>query len=168
MPGFPNEPDTTSAWRAKWIWAQGDPEEVRVIHVRKAFSLADPPEHASIVATADNSFRLFVNGTPALEGGAWSELYRGDVAPLLRRGRNVLALEAKNEDGPAGVLLETTLAAGERGLAIVSDRTWRVSAVRSEGWEEPEFDDGAWAFAAELGRPPVAPWGEIGDPGLRP
>ncbi len=54
-----------------------------------------------MVATADNEFKLLVNGRPALRGDDWNRLYRADITALLHPGRNVLAVEGINQVEPA-------------------------------------------------------------------
>jgi hypothetical protein len=40
---------------------------------------------------------------------------------------------------PGGIITST--------LEIRSDATWRLSSVPADGWQRPDFDDSAWAFA---------------------
>ena len=107
-----------------------------------------------------------MNGKLALEGEDWGELYRAEVGALLHAGENVFAVEAENEAGAAGLLLETALRDTETKAAVVSDETWRVHRDAEAGWQATGFDDSEWGTAVELGRPPVGPWGDVGDPRL--
>lgn len=83
---------------AKWIWA-GWPEFDLLdshIHARKTFRLANVPRKAVVHVTADTRYRLYVNGRHVCRGPA-----RGfqvswpydtvDIAPYLRKGKNVIA-----------------------------------------------------------------------------
>ena len=59
------------------------------------------------VVTADNSFRMFLNGRRIHNGSNFREASAINVKEHLRPGPNVLAVEASNEGtapNPAGVL----------------------------------------------------------------
>ena len=72
-----------------------------VVLFRKSFQLTEVPETFLIHISADNRYRLFVNGVYASKGPAKSDLTHWyyetiDLAPLLREGSNVLAAEVVN------------------------------------------------------------------------
>jgi len=76
-----------------------------------------------------------------------------------------VAVEVVNNGGPGGLVAqgEIVLPDGtERSL--ITDGRWRCSPKAADGWQRPDFDDSAWAPASPLGRPPCAPWGDIGKP----
>jgi hypothetical protein len=82
---------------ARWIshpTAPGD--EYGVFHFRRTFELAAAPERFVVHVSADNRYRLFVNGRQVCSGPQRSDLMHWryetiDLAPHLRPGRNVLA-----------------------------------------------------------------------------
>lgn len=84
-------------WRALWISVPGEPLNVYgVYHFRKSFDLSAVPEHFIIHVTADNRYKLFVNGQKVSEGPARCDVYNWnfetvDIAPYLKSGKNVLA-----------------------------------------------------------------------------
>jgi hypothetical protein len=41
---------------------------------------------------------------------------------------------------------------------VGTDATWLWSKERTEGWEQPEFDEQGWEHVAELGPAPMEPW----------
>ncbi len=72
-----------------------------VVLFRKSFELTKVPEKFIIHISADNRYRLFVNGIYAGKGPAKSDLTHWyyetiDLAPLLRTGTNILAAEVVN------------------------------------------------------------------------
>lgn len=84
-------------WTAKWI-ADGEaaPQAAGVFHFRKTFDLADKPRSFLVRVSADNRYRLFVNGTSVAVGPARGDLLHWryetiDLAPYLHAGRNLLA-----------------------------------------------------------------------------
>ena len=94
----PINPDLLSLrWPARWVGhAAGPYRDFGVFHFRKSFPLDQVPASFVIHVSADNRYRLYVNGTSVSLGPARSDLdhYRFetvDIARHLRPGRNVLA-----------------------------------------------------------------------------
>ncbi|MBO9732682.1 MAG: alpha-rhamnosidase [Chitinophaga sp.] len=87
----------TGIWPAAWIACPGAPaREYGVYHFRKTWSLSEKPDHFVVNVTADNRYRLLVNGTPVSSGPARGDLYNWyyetvDIAPYLRSGNNTIA-----------------------------------------------------------------------------
>lgn len=85
------------AWTANWISCPDVPQrEYGVYHFRRTFTLEKKPEKFIIHITADNRYRLFVNGTDVCSGPARGDLYNWyfetlDIAPYLKQGANTLA-----------------------------------------------------------------------------
>lgn len=144
-----------------WIWIEGEgpptwaPAADR--YFRRTFELDAIPAKAELAITADDAFDATINGKPAGEGTSWERVYRVDIAPLLRRGKNVLAVCAKStRPGPGALIVRVT------GLAapLVSDAQFRVSReVPPEGWRETGFDDSSWEHALVIGPLGCPPWG---------
>jgi len=89
-------------WPAQWI-APPDVSlhEYGVYHFRKSFEVPSVPEKFIIHVSADNRYRLFVNGDAVCSGPARGDLWNWrfetiDVAGHLRKGRNVLAAAVWN------------------------------------------------------------------------
>jgi alpha-L-rhamnosidase len=84
-------------WKARWITHPTESViDYGVFHFRKTFELEKQPQEFIIHVSADNRYRLFVNGKPAFFGPARSDLehwpYESvDIASLLKPGKNVLA-----------------------------------------------------------------------------
>jgi len=89
-------------WSAHWIsHPTASPTEYGVFHFRKSFELADVPEKFIVHISGDNRYRFFVNGKPICEGPSRGDIEHWhfesvDIAPYLRKGRNVLAAEVWN------------------------------------------------------------------------
>ncbi len=160
-----------SGWgRAWWIW-HGDPRHDLLnawMQARLEIRLRRAPRRALLRVTADTAYRLHVNGRFVHRGPA-----RGfqaswpydaiDIAPWLRRGRNVLGALVHNlglstsgyvHQGYAGFLLAGRIG----GLEISTGPGWRVRPapgfLRTRtrcsiqmGFQEfvdARLDDGAW------------------------
>lgn len=84
-------------WPAQWIMPPGiDPDVYGVYHFRKSFELAEVPAQFIIHVSADQRYRLFLNGKPLGLGPARSDpqhwMYDTyDLAKYLVRGKNTLA-----------------------------------------------------------------------------
>lgn len=84
-------------WPASWISCPDVPQrDYGVYHFRKTFSLDQAPAKFIVHVTADNRYRLFINGTPVSSGPARGDLYNWyfetvDIAPYLKKGNNTIA-----------------------------------------------------------------------------
>lgn len=84
-------------WKARWVACPDEsPVQYGVYHFRKTVDLAKKPTSFVVHVSADNRYRLFVNGQPVSSGPARGD--RGhwnfetvDIAPQLKTGKNVLA-----------------------------------------------------------------------------
>jgi alpha-L-rhamnosidase len=188
---------------ARWIWPNGELWDLHNGYAlsRKSFTLDRTPKRAPAFITADQSYRLWVNGTPVCRGPArgfqshWpcDEI---DLAPYLRRGRNVLAVRAHNpgagnfqyiSQSAAGFLFSAKWGRAE----IVSDQSWktrRQSGVRKDtvtcsvqlfgqehvdarlepsDWMRPDFDDSEWKTDFYIAQVPGAmPWPRLEPRGI--
>ncbi|NIP95277.1 MAG: heme-binding protein, partial [Akkermansiaceae bacterium] len=117
---------------------------------------------AKLTITADNSFTAFVNGKQVGSGNNWANRYQFEVAKHLRRGDNVLAVEAGNEGETAGLAAQLDLQ-GENGerARIITDASWLVSDRKREGWMAPSINTTGWREPYLHGPMGVGPWGNI-------
>ena len=82
---------------ALWVSPPDVPADAfGVFHFRRAFDLSARPDRFVVHVSADNRYRLFVNGQQVSSGPQRSDLMHWryetvDLAPHLRAGRNVLA-----------------------------------------------------------------------------
>jgi hypothetical protein len=157
------DPSGDAETEARWIWfdarQSGRPAlpPPGTYYFRRAFSLPRAPvEDASLLLSVDHGFRLFLNGEFVAAGDDWRQVQRLDVTDRLSAGVNLLAIQAENEGripNPAGILLDmrVTLANGTV-MSVTSNKTWKASnKAPSDGWQEPAFDDDAWAAVRSFG-----------------
>ena len=84
-------------WQARWISLPGEPANVYgVYHFRKSFDLDETPARFVVHVSADNRYKLYVNGHFASLGPARGDIYNWnfetiDIAPFLKKGKNTLA-----------------------------------------------------------------------------
>ncbi len=84
-------------WQAQWIYhPSASGTGYGVFHFRKSFQLANKPKEFIVHVSADNRYRLFVNGSPVCFGPARGDILNWryetvDLARHLRRGANIVA-----------------------------------------------------------------------------
>lgn len=84
-------------WKAHWILVPNEPGNVYgIYHFRKKFHVTALPSKFIIHVSADNRYKLYVNGTFVSLGPTRGDLYNWnfetvDIAPYLREGENLLA-----------------------------------------------------------------------------
>jgi hypothetical protein len=123
---------------ARWIAPPNVPGDAfGVFHFRRTIELPSRPESFVVHVSADNRYRLFVNGNQASAGPQRSDLMNWryetlDLAPQLRAGRNVLAALVWNwgEKRPDTQFSQRTAfllqGDGEREAAVNSGPGWKV------------------------------------------
>jgi alpha-L-rhamnosidase len=156
---------------ASWIWSAGADTNTAPVGPRWFRAGLDVPAgvtRARIVATADDDFTLYVAGQQVLFApeatDSWKTALTADVTQLVQAGRVVVAAVATNRGSggtgnPAGLLvrLVVDVAGGQQVLATGSG--WRVADTDQSGWQQPGFDDSAWATAVVLAPYGQGPWG---------
>ena len=101
-PPVPPTDWTNTYWPANWIMHPIAPvRQYGVYHFRKAIDLPQKPTRFVVYVSADNRYRLFVNGRAVATGPARSDTQHWnyetlDLAPYLQVGRNVLAAQVWN------------------------------------------------------------------------
>lgn len=93
---------TNTYWPARWILHPTAPaRQYGIYHFRKIIELPQKPTRFVVHVSADNRYRLFVNGRAVAMGPARSDAQNWnyetlDLAPFLQAGRNVLAAQVWN------------------------------------------------------------------------
>ena len=133
----------TNHWKAQWITHPTESVlDYGVFHFRKDFELASIPSEFIIHVSADNRYRLFVNGQAVCFGPARGDLahwfYESvDVSKFLKPGKNLLAALVWNfgADKPwAQFTLKTALIVQGNSAAeqiANTDATWKVLKNKS-------------------------------------
>ncbi|MFE9974361.1 family 78 glycoside hydrolase catalytic domain [Streptomyces hirsutus] len=181
--GTPPQPPSFEG--ADWIWSpgatpSGAPEGPRWFRGRLTLPAGTEVERATVVATADDDFTLYLGGEQVLHAPQQTDGWRtgrtADVTGLVRAaatatpgtgaraGDVVLAALATNRGGasvnPGGLLVRLLVdtADGQRH-ELATDGRWLTSETVQRGWEQPDFDDGGWAPAVVLAPYGQGPWG---------
>jgi mono/diheme cytochrome c family protein len=164
----------------RWIWSSPGAAAKAApgtVYFRKALQLFSAPAEAAVAVSADNRYRFLVNGKEVLTGDNPDKPKVADLRPHLVAGENILGVEVTNaasnpDDGqadhanPAGLVLYVRLRlddpaehpARNWNVDLVSDRSWRWSSDRADGWDRPGFEASGWGPAAEVGDLDAVPW----------
>lgn len=125
-------------WNAHWInCASASPRVYGVYHFRKIIDLNEKPSSFIIHVSADNRYRLYINGHETGSGPARSSLYNWnfetyDISQYLHQGKNIIAALVWNmaEFGPVAQITEETgfLLQGDSKKEEIanSDKSWKV------------------------------------------
>lgn len=98
-----HKPTLTRPWNANWICAPNETgRDYGVYHFRKTLNLATKPATFFVNVSADNRYKLYVNGTLVSLGPARGDTYywnyeHVDIAPYLVSGKNVVSATVWNE-----------------------------------------------------------------------
>jgi len=152
----------------QWIWypeesdmpSQNAPAEPR--YFMKIFDIADTAgvKSADLEVTADDAYKLYVNGENIGEGSSWKIATKYNLMDYLKKGKNVIALEVVNGGGPAGLIIagKVILKTGKT-INLLTNETWKASMETTNNWLTGKMDD-TWLNSVELGEFGCAPWGE--------
>lgn len=143
-----------------WIWDRTALDK-QTVRLWRAFEIPAGAvvARAQLRITADNGFRLFVNGREIGRGSDWRSVTEYDLTYLLRPGRHVLAVEGFNDRLEGGVLLGLVvdMMDGQR-LEIPSDGSWRIVPEKVRRWERVRHARDHWTNAVVVGAFGAAPW----------
>ncbi len=121
---------------ASWIAPPGVPGDAfTVFHARRTLDLPAPPARFVVHVSADNRYRLYVNGELVASGPQRSDVMHWryetvDLAPRLRAGRNVIAALVWNW-GPAHPVAQHS---HRTGFLLQGDGPTESAANSGPGW----------------------------------
>lgn len=132
----PTDTYVKNRWEARWIGPKEGSFQFGVHHFRKTFTLQSKPHQFVIHLSADNRYRLFVNGTYITDGPQISDSRHWrfeslDIASLLKPGVNLIAVQVVNfgEAAPVYMMGKRTalIVQGEDSLAaqVNTNQTWK-------------------------------------------
>lgn len=141
------------SWPSSWITCPGVAQrEYGIYHFRKKINLSVKPSSFVVHVTADNRYRLFVNGKAVCYGPARGDLYNWyfetvDIAPYLSAGENIIAALVWNmgTDAPVAQVSNQTgfvMQGNTDAESIVNtDKSWKV--LQDSSYKPCSKDNGA-------------------------
>lgn len=139
-------------WTASWITCPDIAQrDYGVYHFRKTVNLTNAPSKFMVHVTADNRYRLFVNGTPVSSGPARGDLYNWyyetiDIGPQLVNGNNTIAAVVWNMGvhAPVAQISNQTafLLQGDTKQEEImnTNQTWKV--IQNKSYTPCSMDNG--------------------------
>ena len=157
-----------AATAPQWVWLSDKPADDQTVYFRKDVTLRGRVAGARLYVAADDEMTLYIDGREAMSHrGSQAPAFK-DVTSLLASegnrgggGRHVLAVRARNNRGPAGLLVRLVFDGPGDSVAAVTDTSWRTSAKEEKGWHEVNFDDKAWSAAVAVGKLGDKPWAGV-------
>ncbi|MEI6234790.1 MAG: DUF1549 domain-containing protein [Planctomycetota bacterium] len=125
-----------AALNGKWIWSHDNSTPANAgetITLRKTITFSALPDSSVGVATCDNEFTLYLNGSVIASSTAWEQPIALDFASKLKKGVNEFLVVAKNGGtGPnlAGFFFEATFKIGGKPQTLASDATWEWTSAK--------------------------------------
>ncbi|GAA4808812.1 hypothetical protein GCM10023231_42620 [Olivibacter ginsenosidimutans] len=145
---FPVVEASRSSWNAGWVAAPNDDgQHYGVYYFRKRIDLSTKPKTFLVHVSADNRFKLYVNGTLVALGPARGDTYHWnyetvDLAPYLSEGGNMVSAVVWNE-------------AAFRPEAQISFRTAFIVQGNTEA-EEIVNTNKSWKCMRDQGYQPIS------------
>lgn len=144
----------------RWIWTTNfaDKQECRFW---RAFTIpaTNAVRKANLLITADNLFRLYLDGREIGSGANWKNLTDYDVTWLVTSGTHVLGVETLNDGLEGGLMMGLRMEfADGHHERIVSDRSWRIVPNDARRWLKRTHADPGWPEAMEVGVIGQNPW----------
>jgi len=148
---------------AVWIWAAAGNPAVsapagKVWFRRDVYS--DSPSTGEVRIVCDDHFVLWVNGRRIGEGGGL-KLSRFILNGIVGRGHNIIAVEATNKAGKAGLFIDGSIRTqGGRSIPFDGGPLWRATTTAPQGiaWQKPDFDMSKWKPVKVIGPHKSSPW----------
>lgn len=145
-----------------WIWTAKEAKESETVFFRQTIELTAGPKSASFFGACDNVLTLFVNGEMVTQHTGWDTPTRENLTKRLKAGKNVIAIRASNQGGPAAFIAQVNIEQADGSkLVIVTDETWRAASEPQGNFRAIDYDEAGWAKAASLGKLGVQPWGNV-------
>ncbi len=144
------------AENANWFWHEAMPLDNTTRYFRMKFSLSSKPVKSAVAFSIDDIGVIHVNGKRQKQRQSLETTVR-DLTPDLVAGENVIAIEATNMTGAAGVIVRAVFTF-EDGKTLAVNGKFKSADRMQEGWQIPGFDSSSWKDAALIGPCNMAPW----------
>ncbi len=169
----PGGTEETALLLGDWIWHPTQKSDDARVCFRCKVHLEKSDIKVTLALSADNHYRLFVNGVEIGSDGQWKsvETYTLFQGKQLEPGMNLIAVEARNTDGPAGLLfgMGSMGPPGTGRIKTVEGSQWRCIDADAAGigeenteWLSAGYDDRSWISPVAVGTYGDEPWGKPG------
>ncbi|MBI5095727.1 MAG: hypothetical protein HZB26_25245 [Candidatus Hydrogenedentes bacterium] len=116
-----------------WIWTERG--AAKNAYLMRSFAMTFPVDSARIHAAATGHSTVYLNGSTVGKVAGITEEARIEVPNgLLKVGQNIIAIEADNSSGMAGVAAQLRFHEGGAERIISTDSEWRAWEQAPAGW----------------------------------
>ena len=140
---------------ASWIWYPGKSRTINhKAWFKREITLDSQPEKALFFCTADDYFRMYINGKLVMEhykgvGGGWGTLSFRDAAPFLSAGKNTILIKAADGGGaPCGLFY----------AGVITEKNGKVRKIHSDAETLCSEDNKTWVKSEIVCPFGGAPW----------
>lgn len=163
FPTVAEEPSKPEQSVTAWVWKSVKPADNERVFFRREFQLPPNVTSGEVTISCDDWHRLIVNGKEIGMAEDWLHPRSYDVFAALKPGeRNVIAVEARNNSGYAGMALRFRAILNDgKKLHVVTDGHWSCIGEVPPGWQNLEFSSAAWPKVAVIAKMGDPPWGEM-------
>ncbi len=150
-----------AADKPQWIWLSKKEVAGQRAYFRTTFNVDAKPSAAQLRVTCDNHAVVYVNGVKVTTVPDWMHPRQVDVKRHLKVGRNVIAVEARNQGGIAALVARLDFMKGKRRVtrSIVTNKSWKMSPTPTKGWKSVNFNATTWKPAVHIHPYGAGPWG---------
>lgn len=145
-----------------WIWKPSVSGTTKHAYFRKKFDIKAyiAITRAQLKITADNEFKLYINGKHIGSHNNWQDVKSYDVTNALKSGSNIIAIDGNGDGGLDALLMGLLIENADGGsVEIKSDASWKAGEDISNGWETNDYDDSKWQLAKVIDSIATAsPW----------
>lgn len=146
-------PEAAALGLGSWIWTSTveDKQTCRLWHDFEVPS-GTLVSQATLRITADNGYRVFLDGREIGRGGDLNYLTEYELTQFMTPGKHVLAVEGFNDALNAGVIvgLHLQMSSGQE-MHLLSDPSWRVVPNDEENWTTRKQPRDEWSAACVVG-----------------
>ena len=145
---------TGSYRRPRVIWSSTAQRNGDAAWFVREFSLPQGVQRGEMIITCDNEFIAHVNGKRVAASSDWTKPLRVALDGVLHAGSNLVAIEARNQGGPAGLVasIQWTLPSGRRA-GIATNPTWLFSRQPPANWSTRGSATGSWSLSVDVTEP---------------
>jgi len=157
-PVFPFPETKEAVKNLSWIWSNPAGQGSSA-WFRKTFSLEKIPESAKLFVSCDNEADILINGKKIGKNPDWRTPSVFDIKPMLRKGKNLIAVAAKNWEKEKGSASLLALVALPNGRYIGTDSSWLVTKNLKPKWNRLGEVEG-FSTASVVAPHGASPWGD--------
>ncbi len=177
------EPVRSTGWEGKWVIWPADYDAIlsnehneRYYYYRQELYVEDDVKKAQIQITADDRYKLYVNGKEVYEetgtGDTWAMPGNFDLTEYMQKGKNVIAVRLYNDTYAYGLLYDGIIKMNnDSTLRFYSDENLMIARETGDWSEEdsqqfmlPDYDMDSckvWTKAEVYCPVGEGPWGVI-------